>query len=83
MDPRSKFLGAMIGSALGDAIGELALENNFAVGGLDPRHLGDTFRANFQEEPWRGYALGPPAIFRRVERESISHEAAAQSAEPT
>jgi len=99
----------MIGSALGDAIGELAFDNRskdsllstlaqqatlvytddtammlglaesiLAVGGLDPCHLGDTFRANFQEEPWRGYALGPPAIFRRVEREGISYEEAAQ-----
>jgi poly(ADP-ribose) glycohydrolase ARH3 len=45
---------------------------------LDPQHLGDTFRENHRREPWRGYAAGPPALFRRVEREAIPYARAAQ-----
>lgn len=107
---RSKFLGAMVGSALGDAIGELAFrglgevalreeiarrselvytddtamaiglaESLIQMGRLDEQHLGDTFRANFQREPWRGYASGPPTIFRLVERQGLSYSEAARS----
>jgi poly(ADP-ribose) glycohydrolase ARH3 len=105
----SKFLGGMIGSALGDAIGELAFrrptrerllaevgrremlvytddtamaiglaESIAAVGGLDERRLGDTFKANFSREPWRGYAAGPPTVFARVEQRGISYREAAR-----
>ena len=90
----SKFVGGMLGTALGDAIGELAFsvpgeaelrskiteagrliytddtamaiglaESLLEVGQLDPQKLGDTWRANYQQEPWRGYAIGPPTIF--------------------
>lgn len=45
---------------------------------LDPDHLGDTFRTNYQREPWRGYASGPPTLFQLVERERISYVQAAQ-----
>jgi poly(ADP-ribose) glycohydrolase ARH3 len=107
---QSKFLGGMLGCALGDAIGELAFlhgeeadlrhkvshtrtlvytddtamaiglaESITQVGRLDQQHLGDTFRANFQREPWRGYASGPPNIFRLVERQKISYSQAARS----
>ena len=107
---RSKFLGGMIGTALGDAIGELAFrvlgeaglrsaiqhtdvlvytddtamaiglaESITQFGGLDPQHLGDTFRSNFKREPWRGYATGPPTIFRLVERRAVSYVQAARS----
>lgn len=106
----NKFLGGMVGSALGDAIGELAFqglkeaslrskiapmdtliytddtamaiglaESITQVGGLDERHLGDTFRANFQREPWRGYASGPPTVFSLVKRHGISYSEAARS----
>ncbi len=104
------FLGGMVGSALGDAIGELAFrglgeaglrseivqrdvlvytddtamaiglaESITQAGGLDQQHLGDTFRANFRREPWRGYAAGPPTIFRLVERRGMSYAEAARS----
>lgn len=85
VDLKSKFQGSMVGSALGDAIGELAFrslgkarlcaeitqreiliytddtamaiglaESINQVGRLDQQHLGDTFRANFRRERWRG-----------------------------
>ena len=108
--PRSKFLGGMVGSALGDAIGELAFrrpaegvlptevtlsralaytddtamaiglaESIVRAGNLDPRHLGDTFRANFKREPWRGYASGPPTVFSLVEQLGVSYAEAART----
>jgi poly(ADP-ribose) glycohydrolase ARH3 len=48
------------------------------TGRLDQRHLGDTLRANYQREPWRGYASGPPTVFSRVERGELSYIEAAQ-----
>jgi len=110
IDRKSKFLGGMVGSALGDAIGELAFrglgeaelraeieqrktlvytddtamaiglaESIVQTGRLDAQHLGDTFRANFEREPWRGYASGPPTIFHMVERYGMSYSGAARS----
>jgi poly(ADP-ribose) glycohydrolase ARH3 len=110
IDLKSKFLGGIMGSALGDAIGELAFrglgemglrsqiaqrdvliytddtamaiglaESITQVGRLDKQHLGDTFRANFRREPWRGYASGPPTVFSLVERYGISYSEAACS----
>ncbi len=110
IDLKSKFLGGMVGSALGDAIGELAFrglgeadlrstitqtevliytddtamalglaQSITQVGQLDERHLGDTFRANFRREPWRGYASGPPTIFALVERRGMSYPEAARN----
>jgi poly(ADP-ribose) glycohydrolase ARH3 len=109
IDLESKFLGGMVGSALGDAIGEQAFrglgetglraliargsilvytddtamaiglaESITQVGRLDPQHLGDTFRTNYQREPWRGYAVGPPTIFSQVEWKGMSYTEAAQ-----
>lgn len=109
-DLPSKFLGGMVGSALGDAIGELAFrglgeaslraeiarrdvlvytddtamaiglaESITQAGRLDEKHLGDTFRANFQREPWRGYASGPPTLFSLVGRHGMSYSEAAHS----
>jgi poly(ADP-ribose) glycohydrolase ARH3 len=49
------------------------------VGRLDEQHLGDTFRANYKREPWRGYAMGPPTVFRMVERRGMSYSEAARS----
>lgn len=100
----------MLGSALGDAIGELAFwspeeaslrsqitrldrlvytddtamtiglaESILQVGHLDPQNLGDTFRANYEREPWRGYASGPPTIFKAVAEGGISYSEAAGS----
>jgi poly(ADP-ribose) glycohydrolase ARH3 len=49
------------------------------VGGLDQHHLGNTFRANFQREPWRGYASGPPTVFSKVERQGMAYAEAART----
>ena len=106
---REKYLGGMIGSALGDAIGELAFfhpnkeslcvnleqpetyrytddtamsigiaESILKAGCLDEQDLGETFRENFNREPWRGYASGPPAVFSMVEELGITYVEAAQ-----
>lgn len=96
---KEKFLGGLVGSALGDCIGELAfyindkkkLENivqskekitytddtAMAIGLaesiiknqgiINPQRLGKQFHENFNREPYRGYAMGPPSIFRKVE----------------
>jgi len=100
----------MVGSALGDAIGELAFrhpersllvevvqgsaeldytdDTAMALGiaesllekeVLDQQHLGETFQRNFEQEPWRGYAPGPPTIFSRVRSTRISYVEAARS----
>lgn len=104
-----KFLGAMIGCGVGDAVGELAFsykttsalksvvqnrnvltytddtamalglaESLVERGEVDPQHLGETFRTNYEREPWRGYAMGPPSIFRRVAREDVAYTEAAR-----
>lgn len=110
MNVRSKFVGGMLGTALGDAIGELAFsapseavlqskiakaerlvytddtamaiglaESLLEVGRLDTQKLGDTWRANYEREPWRGYAIGPPTIFALVARHEMSYSDAASS----
>ena len=107
---KSKYLGAMIGSAVGDAIGELAFhypERNkltqvvegvaelrytddtaMAIGlatslvqrgDLNGQDLGETFRRNFEQEPWRGYASGPPTVFTMARSLGITYAQAAQS----
>ena len=106
----SKFLGGMVGSALGDAIGEMAFrqpsepglrpeiaqrdvliytddtamaiglaESIVQVGRFDQRQVGDTFRANFKRESWRGYAQGPPTVFSLVEEGEMSYAEAART----
>ena len=47
------------------------------VRGLDQEHLGATFSMNFEKEPWRGYASGPPTIFYMVKRLGITYVEAA------
>jgi poly(ADP-ribose) glycohydrolase ARH3 len=110
IDIKAKFLGGMVGSALGDAIGELAFsypareslwiqldrlrelhytddtamsiglaESILKKGFLDEQDLGETFRSNFQNEPWRGYASGPPAVFCMVRRLGTTYAEAARS----
>jgi poly(ADP-ribose) glycohydrolase ARH3 len=100
----------MIGSALGDAIGELAFafpeksslinkldlnkmlrytddtamaiglaESIIEMGGIKEQHVGDTFKKNFIQEPWRGYASGPPTVFSLVEEGGITYYEAARS----
>lgn len=106
----AKFIGALAGGALGDAIGEMAFrydgrealleaiadagvlnwtddtamaiglaESICERGGIDPQHLGDTFRRHYGEEPWRGYASGPPTVFAAVESTGVSYEEAART----
>ena len=109
LDLTSKYLGGMVGSALGDAIGELAFgmsepepllrlvadidplvwtddtamaigiaESLTELGHLDPQALGCQFHENYLHEPWRGYASGPPHIFRAVGQEDIPYVEAAR-----
>ena len=102
----SKFVGAMVGTALGDAIGEMAFqadilklvrdtdkpsltytddtamaiglaESLIASGGINEKHLGDTFKKNWSREPWRGYAGGPPNIFQEVAHSGRSYRSVA------
>lgn len=105
-----KYLGGMVGSALGDAIGELAFhhrnkddlciqidrlkklrytddtamsiglaESLIKKGCLDQHNLGETFRCNYEREPWRGYASGPPTIFSIVKQSGGSYAETARS----
>jgi poly(ADP-ribose) glycohydrolase ARH3 len=116
-DHTQKFLGSMVGTALGDAIGEMAFrlpdeaglrswiarlnpdrdpaaclvytddtamamglaQSLVQMGHIDQQHLGDTFRANYRREPWRGYASGPPTLFGLVDRHGLSYTQAASS----
>ncbi|MFP4050933.1 MAG: ADP-ribosylglycohydrolase family protein [Thermoplasmata archaeon] len=107
----SKFKGCLLGSALGDVIGELAFRYNsreklyskleetdqlkytddtaMAIGlaesliendgEIDQKHIGDTFRKNYEKEPWREYGQGPPKIFRMVENSEKGYFEAAQT----
>ena len=108
IDLKAKYLGGMVGSALGDAIGELTFhhpqrerleailerasalcytddtamsiglaESIIKKGSIDPQQLGNIFNLNYQREPWRGYASGPPIIFSMVQRLGISYQEAA------
>ncbi|MFO8163048.1 MAG: ADP-ribosylglycohydrolase family protein [Desulfatiglandales bacterium] len=110
IDITKKYVGGMVGSALGDAIGELAFryhskdelcaqinrlkslcytdDTAMSIGlaeslikkeGLDQHDLGETFRYNYEREPWRGYASGPPTIFSKVRQSSSSYTEAARS----
>ena len=54
-------------------------ESILHVGHLDPQQLGDTFRANYLREPWRGYAIGPPTIFSLAAERGVSYLKAARS----
>jgi poly(ADP-ribose) glycohydrolase ARH3 len=45
---------------------------------LDSHHLGQTFHRHFSQEPWRGYASGPPTIFQMVEKSGLAYEEAAR-----
>jgi poly(ADP-ribose) glycohydrolase ARH3 len=105
-----KFIGGMVGSALGDAIGEKAFvypqeellrskleqlsevrytddtamalglaESIISKGCIDEQNLGITFNNNFECEPWRGYASGPPTVFALAKQGDITYSEAAQS----
>jgi len=105
-----KYAGGMVGSALGDAIGELAFhyrnkddlciqidrleklrytdDTAMSIGlaeslikrrSLNQQDLGETFRYNYEREPWRGYASGPPTIFSTVKRSGNTYAETARS----
>jgi len=110
IDIKDKYSGSLVGSAVGDAIGELAFhfsskerldlklvrlneliytddtamtiglgESLIKRGYLDTQDVGEKFKHNFKNEPWRGYASGPPTIFSMVERTGVSYTEAAKS----
>lgn len=110
VDLKGKYLGGMVGSALGDAVGEIAFtypqratlsayldqnsefgytddtamavglaESMIERGEIEQEHLGETFRLNFEREPWRGYASGPPTIFSLVKEHGIPYPEAART----
>lgn len=92
---RSKFVGCLVGSAVGDALGssfegswilkELKIEEKFSgrwtddthmmIGvaesliknhGFEGSHMAQIFIKNYEQEPWRGYAYGPPQVFEWI-----------------
>jgi poly(ADP-ribose) glycohydrolase ARH3 len=100
---RSKFLGCLLGSAVGDALGssfeglwvsETKIERfsgrwtddtHMMIGvaesliekeGFDGSHMAQTFIKNYEREPWRGYASGPPRVFRWIKSGVAWNEAA-------
>jgi len=90
---RSKFLGCLVGSAVGDALGSSSegswvseakierfsgrwtddthmmigvAESLIANEGFDGSHMAHIFIKNYESEPWRGYASGPPRVLRWI-----------------
>lgn len=76
---KSKFLGSLIGTAVGDSLGaggrrytdDTAMmigvaESLIENKGFHAEHMTQTFIRNYYAEPWRGYGPGPPAIFQMV-----------------
>jgi len=73
---KSKFLGSLVGTAVGDSLGaggerytdDTAMmigvaESLVESGGFDADHMAQVFVKNYYAEPWRGYGPGPPRIF--------------------
>ncbi len=101
----TKFLGCLVGNAVGDALGSSfegfwvsdlefggysgrwtddthmmigVAESLISCGGFDGGHMAQTFIRNYEEEPWRGYASGPPRVFRMIKRGYSWSEASKQ-----
>ncbi|KPV63830.1 MAG: ADP-ribosylglycohydrolase [Candidatus Bathyarchaeota archaeon BA2] len=99
---RSKFIGCLVGSAVGDALGRSSeglwfseakierfsgrwtddthmmigvAESLIATEGFDGSHMAQTFIKNYEREPWRGYASGPPRVFRWIKSGMAWNEA--------
>jgi poly(ADP-ribose) glycohydrolase ARH3 len=53
-------------------------ESMVAKGGIHEQHVGHTFRRNFEREPWRGYASGPPTVFSFAQQQGIPYAVAAK-----
>jgi poly(ADP-ribose) glycohydrolase ARH3 len=100
---RSKFVGCLVGSAVGDALGSSfeglwnpeakierfsgrwtddthmmigVAESLIANKGFDGSHMTEIFIKNYELEPWRGYASGPPRVFRWIKSGVAWNEAA-------
>jgi poly(ADP-ribose) glycohydrolase ARH3 len=100
---RSKFVGCLAGSAVGDALGSSfegswisevkterfsgrwtddthmmigVAESLIANKGFDGSHMAQTFIKHYEREPWRGYASGPPRVFRWIRSGVAWNEAA-------
>ncbi|MFQ5999150.1 MAG: ADP-ribosylglycohydrolase family protein [Candidatus Bathyarchaeia archaeon] len=100
---RSKFIGCLVGSAVGDALGSSfegfwvsevkierfsgrwtddthmmigVAESLIENGGFDGKHMAQIFIENYEREPWRGYASGPPRVFRWIKSGVAWDEAA-------
>lgn len=86
---KSKFLGSLVGTAVGDSLGvsskrytdDTAMmigvtESLIENRGFNVEHLVQTFIRNYDAEPWRGYRPGPPAIFKMIKSGSSWKEAA-------
>lgn len=41
-------------------------ESLIAKKGFDGNHMAQTFIKNYELEPWRGYAPGPPRVFKLI-----------------
>ena len=76
---KSKFLGSLIGTAIGDSLGinskrytdDTAMMIGIAESlvenrGFNAEHMVQTFIRNYDAEPWRGYGPGPTAIFKMM-----------------
>jgi poly(ADP-ribose) glycohydrolase ARH3 len=59
-------------TAMSIGIAETLIEQ----GVIDPLILGETFRKNYEREPWRGYGPGPPIVFNLVQQGFSYQEAA-------
>ncbi len=100
---KSKFLGCLIGSAIGDSVGSLheglgvpqqrilpsvgrwTDDTHMMIGvaeslieneGFDGKAMAQTFIGNYEREPWRGYASGPPMVFSWIKSGIAWNEAA-------
>ena len=51
-------------------------ESLIANKGFDGSHMAQTFVENYEREPWRGYASGPPRVFRWIKAGVAWNEAA-------
>lgn len=91
---KSKFLGSLIGTAVGDSLGaggrrytdDTAMmigvaESLIENKGFNAEHMAQTFIRNYDAEPWRGYGPGPPAIFQMV-KSGLYWQAAAEKIYP-
>ncbi|MHC4517488.1 MAG: ADP-ribosylglycohydrolase family protein [Planctomycetota bacterium] len=91
---KSQFIGSLVGTALGDSLGEGrgrytddtamtigVAESLIASRGFDADHMAQTFARNYATEPWRGYGYGPPMIFKMM-RDGIAWRDAAQRLYP-